>query len=143
MKLTKPAMANEVSRALQLILVLCRHKETESMSWDVTLQAPGRSMGSKEDVREAFLAALEDVVGKDVPRRGPTEVNVDSSFRYAVHFIGHRRAIESLSLEIQVAVGDPHHDAEHPVWSFLRKITEQTGWEACDTYTGTTIDHYR
>lgn len=110
------------------------------MSWDVMLQTPGKSMGSKEQVREMFLSACERITGTDIPRRGPTEVSIDPSFQYEVHFIGHKRAVESLSLGIQIKNGDPHVDAQHPVWSFLQNVANDTGWEAIDTCSGNPID---
>ena len=110
------------------------------MSWDVVLESPQKSMGSKEQARETFLSACERIIGEDVPRRGPTEVAIDPSFHYEVYFIGHKRAIESLSLGIQLIAGDPHQDPQHPVWSFLKQLREHTGWQVVDTYTGTSID---
>ncbi len=110
------------------------------MSWDVVLKSPHKTMGSNQQAREAFLSACEHITGEDVPRRGPTEVTIDPSFQYDVYFIGHKRAIESLSLGIQLIDGDPHQDPQHPVWSFLKQLREHTGWEVVDTYTGTAID---
>jgi hypothetical protein len=116
-------------------------EECQLMTWDVVLKSPdNKMMGSKEQVREAFLLACERIIGGDVPRRGPTEVNIDPSFQYEVYFIGHKRAIESLTLGIQISVGDPHHDRQHPVWSFLKRLRDHTGWELIDTFTGTTVD---
>lgn len=109
------------------------------MSWDVVLKSPHKAMGSKEQVRETFLSACERIIGEEIPRRGPTEVAIDSSFRYEVYFIGHKRAIDSLSLSIQVVVGDPQQNSQHPVWSFLRGLKEHTGWEVIDTLTGAGI----
>jgi hypothetical protein len=110
------------------------------MSWDVDLKSSYKTMGSKEQVREMFLAACEQITGKNVSRRGPAEITIDPSFQYEVHFIGHKRAIESLSLGIQINDGDPHQDQQHPVWLFLKRVSEHTGWEVFDTYTGKAAD---
>ena len=111
------------------------------MSWDVILSSPSKAMGTKEQVRESFLSACEHITGNAIPRRGPTEVNIDESFYYEVHFDGHKRAINSMTLAFKILSGDPHSDSDHPVRSFLHQISEQTGWEAIDTTTGATIRH--
>jgi hypothetical protein len=100
-------------------------------------------LGPKEEVRELFLGACERILGAAVPRRGPTEVAIDPSFQYEVGFIGHRWAVESLSLGIQPRDGDPHRDPKHPVWAFLKGVAEHTGWEAFDAFTGEAIDFNR
>jgi hypothetical protein len=109
------------------------------MSWDVSLSSPSRGMGTKEQARESFISACEHIVGQEIPRRGPTEVRIDDSFVYDVLFIGHKRAIESITLCISITAGDPHAEPEHPVWSFLGRVCEHTGWEAYDTYYGAPI----
>ena len=109
------------------------------MSWDVVLKPPSNGMGTKEQVRESFLSACEQITGREIPRRGPTEVSVDESFSYEVLFIGHKRAIESLTLAIKPTDGDPQADPTHPARGFLRQLTEQTGWSALDTTTGDEI----
>lgn len=103
------------------------------MSWDVVLKSPHQTMGSKAQAREIFLSACERITGEAVPRGGPTEVWIDPSFKYEVYFIGHKRAIESLSLGFQLKSGDPHQEPQHPVWSFLKQLREHTGWEMVDT----------
>ena len=89
---------------------------------------------------EALLSACERIIGGNVPKRGPTEVNIDPSFQYEVYFIGNMRAIESLTLGSQVSVGDTGHDRQHPVWSFLTQLRDHTGGELTDTFSGTTVD---
>jgi|SRR4051812_26057914 hypothetical protein len=110
------------------------------MSWDVILKSPNKAMGSKEQARETFLSACERIIGAHVPRRGPTEVSINPSFNYEVYFVGHKRAIESLSLGIQIVDADPHQDPDHPVWSFLKQLREYTGWEVVDTQTGAEVN---
>jgi len=90
--------------------------ESKAMSWDVVLRSPNNAMGPKEQARETFLLACERIIGEPILRRGPTEVAIDSSFRYEVGFIGQKRAIESLSLSFQIVDGDPHQEPQHPVW---------------------------
>jgi len=109
------------------------------MSWDVTFRAPNGAIGPKDGAREALLAACEKVTGRVIPRRGPTEVDVDPSFQYAVYFSGHKRAVEAVSLAIQIRTGDPHSDPAHPIWAFLTGVAQHTGWQPLDTFTGKTI----
>jgi hypothetical protein len=96
-------------------------------------------MGSKEQVRDSFLSACENITGEEIQRRGPTEVKIDESFAYSVLFVGHKRAIESITLAFSVVHGDPHADPNHPTWAFIKQVSEQTGWEAYDTFRGATI----
>jgi hypothetical protein len=109
------------------------------MSWDVILSSPSKGLGTKDQARESIITACEQIIGEEIPRRGPTEVKIDDSFAYEVLFIGHKRAVESITLCISLIAGDPHGEPEHPVWSFLRRLCEHTGWEAHDTHNGAPI----
>ena len=109
------------------------------MSWDVVFTEPNKTMGTKEKVRESLLVACEQITGRKIPRRGPTEVSINDSFCYEVLFIGHKRAIESLTLAFKISKGDPHAEPDHPARSFIRQVSNHTGWEAIDTYTNTAI----
>lgn len=109
------------------------------MSWDVDFVGAESSMGSKAAVREKFLAACEQILGTAIPREGPTEVPIDDSFRYATLFLGSKHAVEMLCLSIKILDGDPHHDDSHPARTFIRRVTEQTGWQARDSFNGEAI----
>ncbi len=109
------------------------------MSWDVRFYDADSPMGSKATVREKFLSACEVILGNPVPRQGPTEVSIADSFRYETLFIGNKHVIESLCLSFSILDGDPHSDSSHPVWAFIRKIIERTGWQAEDSHTGDAI----
>ena len=108
------------------------------MSWDINFTAES-GMGTKASVREKFLTACEELLGASIPRQGPTEVPIDDSFQYEALFIGNRHATESLCLSFQILSGDPHMDESHPVWSFIRRIAEHTGWQAEDSRSGESI----
>ena len=109
------------------------------MSWDVNFTSPNKPMGSKEQVRESFLSACEQITGEEIQRRGPTEVKIDESFAYEVLFVGHKRAIQSITLTFSVVRGDPHADPNHPTWAFIKQLAEHTGWDPYDTFRGATI----
>ncbi|MCO8120141.1 hypothetical protein NHH03_00205 [Stieleria sp. TO1_6] len=96
-------------------------------------------MGTKASVREKFLSACELILDAPIPRQGPTEVSVDDSFRYETLFIGNKHVTESLTLSINILDGDPHSDKSHPVWAFIRRIVEHTGWQAEDTHNGAAL----
>ena len=104
------------------------------MSWDVSFTAS--TMSTKASVREEFLSACERIIGAPILREGPTEVLIDDSFQYETLFIGNKHQTESLCLSFQILKGDPHIDESHPVWSFIRQISQHTGWQAEDSYTG-------
>jgi hypothetical protein len=109
------------------------------MSWDVCFFEADFAMGPKASAREKFLSACELFLGTPIPRQGPTEVRVDDSFCYETLFIGNKHVTESLCLSFTILDGDPHTDKSHPVWAFVRRIIEHTGWQAEDTYTGEVI----
>lgn len=109
------------------------------MSWDVVLSSPQGGMGSKDQARETFLSAIERIIGEAVLRRGPTEVDIDPSFRYEIGFSGHRRAIESISIAFHLVKGDPHKEPQHPAWRFLEALKEHTGWVVEDRFSGTEV----
>ena len=109
------------------------------MSWDVRFFDADSAMGPKASVREKFLSACELVLGAPIPRQGPTEVAIDDAFFYETLFIGNKHVTESLCLSFNILDGDPHTDESHPVWAFLRRIIEHTGWQAEDTHNGTEI----
>ncbi|MEM9186406.1 MAG: hypothetical protein AAGB00_07925 [Planctomycetota bacterium] len=110
------------------------------MSWDVIFKSSSKSLGTKGQVREEFVAACESITGLEVQRKGPTEVAIDPSFEYEVSFIGYKQAIESLTLSVHLNAGDPHEDPAHPVWSFLGRIHEITGWDVVDAFSGDTVN---
>ena len=109
------------------------------MSWDIQLSKSDSPLGSKTEVREAFLAACERILDSPISRQGPTEVDIDDSFQYQLLFIGNKRFTESLCLSIAVRHGDPHNDPTHPARAFIQRVVELTGWEAYDTHNGKTI----
>ena len=108
------------------------------MSWDVIFSS-NRTMGTKESVREKYLSVCETVTGTSITRKGPTEVTIDESFDYEIMFIGHKRAVESLVLSININSGNPVNDTTHPVWNFIKTICTETEWTAFDTFTGEDI----
>ena len=107
-----------------------------TMSWSIILRSSENTMGPKQEVRERFLSACEQITGKHVPRRGPTEVEIDPSFNYEVLMGGQKWAVDTIILSIHITDGDPQLDSSHPVWSFLRKLHVRTGWNVIDTHTG-------
>lgn len=109
------------------------------MSWTIVLRSTGKTLGTKNEVRERFLSACEKISGNEVPRRGPTEVDIDPSFNYEILMSGQKWAIEEVFLDINVTSGDPHVDSHHPVWSFLKELGRLTGWKVSDTRTGSEI----
>lgn len=109
------------------------------MSWDVRFFNAESTMGTKASVREEFLSACEQIVGAPITRKGPTEVPIDDTFRYETLFIGNKHVTESLCLSIKILDGDPHIDQSHPVWAFIRRIVDHTGWQAEDTHNGKAI----
>ena len=96
-------------------------------------------MGTKQTVREQFLSACEAYTGNEIPRRGPTDIEVHPKFKFETLFIGSKHVVESLTLAIQCNESDPHADDKHPVWAFIHSVSEQNGWTALDTFTGNTI----
>ena len=105
------------------------------MSWDIHYSSLIGSMGTKEKVREQFLAACEKIVGSAIPRRGPTEVEIDASFRYETLFVGAKHAVESFVLVFKIT-NDLPDEVNHPALAFARQIAAQTGWHAVDSTTG-------
>ncbi len=106
------------------------------MSWDINFSTADAVMGSKASVREKFLTACEEILGKPVERQGPTEQLIHDSFYYEALFEGPKHATESLSLAFKIREGDPSSDDAHPAWSFIRQIIQHTGWQAVDTHSG-------
>ena len=105
------------------------------MSWDIHYSSLNGSMGTKENVREQFLTACEKIVGSAISRRGPTEVDIDPSFRYETLFVGAKHAVESFVLVFKIT-NDVPDDVNHPALVFARQIAAHTGWHAVDSTTG-------
>jgi len=112
------------------------------MSWDVTFSTANPTMGTKQIVRDQFLSACENFSGKEIPRQGPTNIELHPKFSYEALFIGSKHAIASLTLAIH-CVDDPHTNDEHPVWEFIKCDAEQNGWDAHDSFTGNQIANDR
>lgn len=92
-------------------------------------------MGTKEHVREQFLTACEQIIGSAISRRGPTEIDIDPSFRYETLFVGAKPAVESFILVFKITSDIPE-DENHPALAFARQIAVHTGWHAVDSTTG-------
>jgi len=109
------------------------------MSWDVDFSNEDKNLGKKEHAREALLSGCEAFLGKEIPRRGPTEVDVDPSFRYEVLFLGEKWKVTAICLSFQILEGDPHQDPQHPVWKFIKKLVSHNSWLAIDSFSGNEI----
>ncbi len=105
------------------------------MSWDIHYSCLNGSMGTKEYVREQFLTACEQIVGTAISRRGPTEIDIDPSFRFETLFSGPKHKIESFILVFKTTLNELE-DLNHPALIFARQIAALTGWHAVDSTTG-------
>jgi len=111
------------------------------MSWDVYFSISEPTMGPKQIVREQFLSACETYSGQEIPRQGPTDIELHSKFAFETSFTGSKHAIEAITLSIHCVDDDPHANEQHPVWEFIKCIAKQNSWTATDTFTGNPIEN--